>query len=63
MAEPLLEQENEDKATIWVQTNVLKFSRMFGATFEGCAKIAFDLFMKIDKKRGLLDQKNEANNK
>lgn len=48
MEEPFLEQENEDKATIWVQTNVLKFSRMFGATFEGCAKIAFDLFMKID---------------
>lgn len=55
--EPLSEQEIEDKATLWVQTNVLKFSRMFGTAFKRCDKIAFDLFMKIDQKKGAIISK------
>lgn len=45
MEEPLSEKEIEDRATIWVQSNVLEFSRRFGAAFEGCDNIAFELLM------------------
>jgi len=51
------EQEIEDKASLWVQSNVLKLSQLFGAAFEGCDKVAFDLFLRIDQKRGELTQK------
>uniref|UniRef100_A0A0V0I714 Putative ovule protein n=1 Tax=Solanum chacoense TaxID=4108 RepID=A0A0V0I714_SOLCH len=63
MEEPLSEKEIEDRATLWVQSNVLEFSRRFGAAFEGCDKIAFELLMKIDQKRGYLDKKEEATKK
>uniref|UniRef100_M1DZ81 Uncharacterized protein n=1 Tax=Solanum tuberosum TaxID=4113 RepID=M1DZ81_SOLTU len=63
MEEPLSEKKIEDRATIWVQSNVLEFSRRFGAAFEGCDKIAFELLMKIDQKRGYLDKKEEATKK
>ncbi|CAN4128194.1 unnamed protein product [Withania somnifera] len=36
--EPLSEKEIEDKATLWVQSNVLELSRRFRAAFEGIKK-------------------------
>ncbi|WMV41585.1 hypothetical protein MTR67_034970 [Solanum verrucosum] len=53
----LSEQEIEDKASLWVHSNVLKLSQLFGVAFEGCDKVAFDLFLRIDQKRGDLRQK------
>ncbi|MCD7455670.1 hypothetical protein HAX54_029123 [Datura stramonium] len=44
----LTEKEIEDKASLWVQSNVLKLCQLFGATFEGCDQVAFDLFLRID---------------
>ncbi|WMV42706.1 hypothetical protein MTR67_036091 [Solanum verrucosum] len=53
----LSEQEIEDKASLWVHSNVLKLSQLFGVACEGCDKAAFDLFLRIDQKRGDLRQK------
>ncbi|KAH0725711.1 hypothetical protein KY284_001576 [Solanum tuberosum] len=53
----LSEQEIEDKASLWVQSNVLKLNQLFRVAFEGCDKVAFDLFLRIDQKRGELRQK------
>ncbi|WMV55766.1 hypothetical protein MTR67_049151 [Solanum verrucosum] len=53
----LSEQEIEDKVSLWVHSNVLKLSQLFGVAFKGCDKAAFDLFLRIDQKRGDLRQK------
>ncbi|MCD7449351.1 hypothetical protein HAX54_051540 [Datura stramonium] len=61
--DPLSKKEIEDRASIRVQSNVLKLSRMFGAAFEGCDKAAFELFLKIDQKGKLFRQEKEASRK
>ncbi|KAH0650025.1 hypothetical protein KY284_029937 [Solanum tuberosum] len=55
----LSEEAIDDRASLWVQANVLKLSRLFGAAFEGCDKTAFELFLKIDQKRDFLKQNTE----
>jgi len=57
----LSEEAIDDRASLWVQANVLKLSRLFGAAFEGCDKTAFELFLKIDQKREFLKQNTEKN--
>lgn len=54
--DPLSEEAIDDRASLWVQANVLKLSKLFGAAFEGCDKTAFELFLKIDQKRELFKQ-------
>lgn len=39
------------RATQWVHLNVIKLSQKFGASFKGCDKEAFLLYIKIDQKR------------
>lgn len=56
----LSEQEIEDRASLWVQANVLQLSELFGAAFEGCDKVTFDLFLRIDRKRGELKEKETS---
>ncbi|WMV47513.1 hypothetical protein MTR67_040898 [Solanum verrucosum] len=53
----LSEQEIEDKASLWVQSNVLKLGQLFGAVFEGCDKVSFDLFSENRSKEGELSRK------
>lgn len=35
----------------------LQLSQLFGVAFKGCDKVAFDLFLRIDRKMGGLKQK------
>lgn len=49
----LSDQAIEDKDSLWVQANVLKLSHLFGATFEGCDKVSFDLLLRIDQNRAM----------
>ncbi|KAG5572325.1 hypothetical protein H5410_062091 [Solanum commersonii] len=58
----LSEQEIEDKASLWVHSNVLDLSQLFGVAFEGCDKVAFDLFLRIDQKRGGFEAKEGGDN-
>lgn len=44
-------KEAENKAKIWVQENLLRLSKGFGAAFEGCSDEAFALLPKIDQRR------------
>lgn len=61
--DPLSEEAIDDRASLWVQANVLKLSRLFGAAFEGCDKTAFELFLKIDQKREFFNQNKEKHKK
>ncbi|KAG5610159.1 hypothetical protein H5410_021440, partial [Solanum commersonii] len=55
----LSEEAIDDRASLWVQANVLKLSRLFGAAFKGCDTTAFELFLKIDQKREFFKQNME----
>lgn len=46
----LWEEAIDEKASLWVQKNILRLSTSYGTAFEGCDKTAFELFLKIDKK-------------
>lgn len=48
--------ELEDKATLWVHSNVFKLSQHYRKCFTGCERLALDMLRKIDLKRFLLNQ-------
>lgn len=50
----LTEKVIEDKASVWVHSNVLKRSQIFGAAFEGCDRVPFDFILRIDQKMGAM---------
>ncbi|MCD9637870.1 hypothetical protein HAX54_021411 [Datura stramonium] len=43
--------------------SVTEGETMFGAAFEGCDKVTFNLFLKIDQKKRLVSQEKEAKRK
>lgn len=49
---PTPDEEIEENVSLWVHKNMTRLSKQFGASFNGCEKEAFVLFMKEDLNRG-----------
>ncbi|WMV18961.1 hypothetical protein MTR67_012346 [Solanum verrucosum] len=43
--------DHKNMIPTWVQQNIIKLSKEFGVHFQGCEKVALNLFMKINGKR------------
>ncbi|PHU25136.1 hypothetical protein BC332_03468 [Capsicum chinense] len=59
--EPISEEAAKEKATLWIHSNVIKLGKKFGAAFEGCEEMAYELLLKIDQTRAMVHkQKGEG---
>lgn len=47
-----ISEEAKEKTTLWIHSNVIKLGKKFGAAFEGCEEITYELFLRIDQKEG-----------
>lgn len=65
--ESISEEEPKEKATLWMHSNVIKLGKKFGAAFQGCEDIAYELMLRIDQRRGMEQNKkgneNQLNSK